>query len=207
MNMFYNTGIATYIWLLDNTKQPERVGKVQLIDANSFFTKLRKNLGAKSREIREADRDRIVRIYSAFDGQEPDDAEYSKVFSTRAFGYYTVSVERPVRDERGQPVYAPKGKNKGQPQPDSKLRETESVPIDLDPTVPPEATIKTYFAKEVQPHVADGWIDCTKTKVGYEIPFARHFYKYVPPRPLSEIDADLNSLASEIVELLTEIEK
>lgn len=206
-NMFYNTGIATYVWLLDNTKQPERVGKVQLIDATSFFTKLRKNLGAKSREIREADRDRIVRIYSAFDEQEPDDDEYSKVFPSRAFGYYTITVERPLRDESGQPVLAQKGKNKGQPQSDSKLRDTENVPFDLDPTVPFEATIKTYFEKEIQPYIADAWIDHTKTKAGYEIPFARHFYRYVPPRPLADIDADLNSVAGEIIELLMEIER
>lgn len=206
-SMFYNTGIATYVWLLDNTKQSERVGKVQLIDATSFFTKLRKNLGAKSREIREADRDRIVRIYSAFDEQDDGDAEYSKVFSTRAFGYYSITVERPFRDEHDQPVIAQKGKNKGQPQPDSQLRDTESVPFDLDPTVPSEATIKTYFETEIQPYVADAWIDHTKTKVGYEIPFARHFYKYVPPRPLAEIDADLDKVAGEIIDLLMEIER
>lgn len=206
-NMFYNTGIATYIWLLDNTKQPERVGKVQLIDATSFFTKLRKNLGAKSREIREVNRDRIVRIYSAFDEQESDDAEYSKVMSTRAFGYYTITVERPLRDEHGQPVLAQKGKNKGRAQPDPKLRDTESVPFDLDPTVPAEATIKSYFSREIEPYVADAWIDHAKTKVGYEIPFARQFYKYVAPRPLEEIDADLNKLAGEIIELLMEIER
>ena len=206
-SMFYNTGIATYVWLLDNTKQSERVGKVQLIDATSFFTKLRKNLGAKSREIREADRDRIVRIYSAFDEQDDGDAEYSKVFSTRAFGYYSITVERPFRDEHDEPVIAQKGKNKGQPQPDSKLRDTESIPFDLDPTVPSEATIETYFETEIQPYVADAWIDHTKTKVGYEIPFARHFYKYVPPRPLAEIDADLDKVAGEIIDLLMEIER
>lgn len=206
-SMFYNTGIATYVWLLDNTKQSERVGKVQLIDATSFFTKLRKNLGAKSREIREDDRDRIVRIYSAFDEQEPEDAEYSKVLPTRAFGYYTITVERPLRDPSGQPVLAEKGKSKGQPQPDSKLRDTENVPFDLDSTVPLEATIKTYFEKEIQPYLADAWIDHSKTKVGYEIPFARHFYKYVAPRPLAEIDADLNKVAGEIMDLLMEIER
>lgn len=202
-SMFYNTGIATYVWLLDNTKQPERRGKVQLIDATSFFTKLRKNLGNKSREISDADRDRIVRIYTAFDEQTPDDAEFSKVFATRAFGYYTITVERPLLDDDGKPVTD----RKGVPKPDSRLRDTETVPFDLDPDVPAEATIMAYVDREVLPHVPDAWVDGAKTKVGYEIPFTRHFYKYVPPRPLAEIDADLNKLAAEIIELLQEIEQ
>lgn len=206
-SMFYNTGIATYVWLLDNTKQAERVGKVQLIDASTFFTKLRKNLGAKAREIREADRDRIVRIYSAFDEQEPEDAEFSKVFSTRAFGYYTVTVERPLLADDGSPMLGDRGKNRGRPFADPKLRDTENVPFDLDPSVPAEASIKAHFEKEIAPHTPDAWIDFTKTKVGYEIPFIRHFYRYEPPRPLIEIDADLNRLAGEIIDLLMEMEK
>lgn len=206
-NMFYNTGIATYIWLLDNTKSSERVGKVQLIDAAAFFSKLRKNLGAKSRTIDEDDRDRIVRIYSAFDEQAPEDDEYSKVLPTRAFGYYTITVERPARDANGELVLAQKGKNKGQPQPDTRLRDTENVAFDLDPGAPAEATIKAYFEAEIQPHVPDAWVDHSKTKVGYAIPFARHFYKYEPPRALADIDADLNALAGEIIDLLMEIER
>lgn len=203
MSMFYNTGIATYVWVIDNTKRPERAGKVQLIDATSFFTKMRKNLGDKGREISDEDRDRIVRIYDAFDEQAPEDAEFSKVFDHRAFGYYTVTVERPLVDEGGKAVTD----RRGNPKPDSKLRDTENIPFDLDPNVPAEATIKAYFDAEVLPHVADAWIDPKKTKVGYEIPFTRHFYKYVPPRPLAEIDAELNERAARIVELLREVER
>jgi type I restriction enzyme M protein len=95
--MFYNTGIATYIWVLDNTKPPERAGKVQLIDASQFFTKMRRNLGARSREVSPADRDRIVRIYDAYDDQAEQDAGHSRVFSATDFGYYTITVERPLR--------------------------------------------------------------------------------------------------------------
>lgn len=195
-NMFFNTGIATYIWLLDNTKQPERRGKVQLIDATSFWTKMRKNLGAKGREIADTDRDRIVRIYDAFDQQKPEDAEFSKVFDNKDFGYWTITVERPLLDENGQPLLD----SKKRPKPDVKKRDTENVPFAYD------GGIEAYFAAEVKPYVPDAWIDTKKTKVGYEIPFTRHFYKYLPPRPLAEIDADLNEQVAKIMKLLAEVE-
>jgi type I restriction enzyme M protein len=191
-NMFFNTGIATYIWILDNTKTDERKGKVQLIDATSFWTKLRKNLGAKGREVGADDRDRILALYDAF-----EENDHSKIFDNTDFGYWTITVERPLRNEAGEFVTD----KKGNPKPDTKLRDTENVPFTY------EGGIDAYFKAEVLPHVPDAWIDDKKTKVGYEIPFTRHFYKYVPPRPLAEIDADLEAQVAKILELLREVEE
>jgi type I restriction enzyme M protein len=202
-NMFFNTGIATYIWILDNTKRPEREGKVQLIDATSFWTKMRKNLGAKGREVDAKRRDRILELYDAFDGDERD---YSKVFTANDFAYWTVTVERPLLDDSGKPVTD----RKANPKPDAKKRDTENVPYTYGGNTEGDAgraaTIKAYFENEVLPHVPDAWIDTAKTKVGYEIPFTRHFYKYVPPRPLAEIDADLERQVARIMDLLREVE-
>lgn len=203
-NMFFNTGIATYIWILDNTKRPERVGKIQLIDATSFWTKIRKNLGAKNREVDAAARDRILALYDAFDEADPD---FSKVFTPNDFAYWTVTVERPLLDEDGKPVTD----RNGNPKPEAKKRDTENVPFTYggnhEGDAGRAATIKAYLEIEVRPHVPDAWIDTKKTKVGYEIPFTRHFYKYVPPRPLTEIDADLEKQVAKILDLLREIEK
>ena len=203
-NMFFNTGIATYIWILDNTKRPERQGKIQLIDASSFWTKLRKNLGSKSREVDAASRDRILAIYDDFEDADPD---LSKVLTANDFGYWTITVERPLLDDAGNPVVD----RKRTPKPDTKRRDTENVPFTYGGNVAGDAgrdaTIKAYVAAEVLPHVPDAWIDEKKTKVGYEIPFTRHFYKYVPPRPLAEIDADLEKQVAKIMELLQEVEK
>jgi type I restriction enzyme M protein len=193
-NMFFNTGIATYIWILDNTKRPERRGKVQLIDATSFWTKLGKNLGSKGREIDAASCERIVKLYDAFDEADPD---YSKVLATTDFGYWTITVERPLLDHDGKPVTDRKGNLK----PDPKKRDTENVPFSYD------GGIDAYVAAEVVAHIPDAWVDEKKTKVGYEIPFTRQFYRYVPPRPLAEIDADLEKQVTKILELLREVEK
>lgn len=202
-NMFFNTGIATYIWILDNTKRPERVGKIQLIDATSFWTKIRKNLGAKNREVDAKARDRILGLYDAFDEADPD---YSKVFTANDFAYWTITVERQLLEEDGNPVTD----RKGNPKPDAKKRDTENVPFtyggNRDGDAGRAATIKAYFEAEVRPHVPDAWVDTAKTKVGYEIPFTRHFYKYVPPRPLAEIDADLEKQVAKILDLLREVE-
>ena len=121
-NMFFNTGIATYIWILDNTKHPDRKGLVQLIDGTSFWTKMRKNLGSKGREISDADRAKVVRLYADFTDADPD---YSKVLRNDEFGYWTITVERPLLDEDGKPVVDRKGK----PKPDAKKRDTENVPF------------------------------------------------------------------------------
>ena len=201
-NMFYNTGIATYVWLLDTDKPAERVGTVQLIDATTYFTRMRKNLGQKSREISDADRARIVRLYA-----EHAEGDHSKILPTDAFGYWTITVERPLRDESGEVVRD----RKGNPKPDAKLRDSENVPFDYGGNTlgaaGRDATIAAYFEAEVAPHVPDAWVDSAKTKVGYEIPFTRYFYTYVPPRPLEEIDAELNTLVGEIMELLREVER
>lgn len=202
-NMFFNTGIATYIWILDNTKRPERVGKVQLIDATSFWSKMRKSLGAKSRELDEGARDKILALYDAFDEADPD---FSKVFTANDFGYWTITVERPLLTEAGKVSTD----RKGNPKPDPKKRDTENIPFsyggNTDGDAGRDETIKAYFDAEVLPHVPDAWIDTAKTKVGYEIPFTRHFYKYVPPRPLAEIDADLEKQVAKIMDLLREVE-
>jgi type I restriction enzyme M protein len=202
-NMFFNTGIATYVWILDNTKRPERQGKVQLIDATSFWTKMRKSLGSKNRELDEKARDRILTLYDAFDDADPD---HSKVFTANDFGYWAATVERPLLDEGGNPVTD----RKGNPKPDPKKRDTENVPFtyggNTEGANGRDATMKAYMEAEVLPHVPDAWIDTMKTRVGYEIPFTRHFYRYVPPRPLAEIDADLEEQVSKIMELLKEVE-
>jgi len=195
--MFFNTGIATYIWILDNDKAPERRGKVQLIDATSFWTKLRKNLGEKGREIDAADRERILKLYDAPSDAQDAETELSKVFDTADFGYWTITVERPLVDESGKVVTDAKGRTK----PDTKLRDTENVPFTY------EGGIDAYLKTEVLPHGPDAWIDEKKTKVGYEIPFTRHFYQYVPPRPLAEIDADLEAQVAKILNLLREVEE
>jgi type I restriction enzyme M protein len=201
-SMFYNTGIATYVWVLDNTKPRERDGSVQLIDGSGFFTKMRKNLGQKSRELSAADRDEIVRLYA-----EHAEGEHSKIVPTDAFGFWSITVERPVRGDDGEIVRD----RKGAPKADAKLRDTETVPFTYGGNEQGQqamdAVIQAYFDAEIAPHVSDAWIDHAKTKVGYEIPFTRYFYTYTPPRPLEEIDRDLNALASEIVQLLREVEQ
>ena len=117
-------------------------------------------------------------------------APMSLLFRNEDFGYRTITVERPLRDENGAVVMGQKGKAKGKPQPDAALRDTENVPLSED--------IRAYFAREVLPHALDAWIDEEKTKVGYDIPFNRHFYVFEPPRPLAEIDADLKQVTDRI---------
>lgn len=117
-------------------------------------------------------------------------APLSRIFGNETFGYRTITVERPLRDEAGKVVLGERGKQKGKPQPDSSLRETENVPLGEE--------VEDYFAREVLPHAPDGWIDKDKTKTGYEIPFSRHFYVFEPPRPLEEIDADLKLVTDRI---------
>ncbi|WP_326547407.1 class I SAM-dependent DNA methyltransferase [Mycolicibacterium sp. ND9-15] len=201
-NMFFNTGIATYVWILDNTKRPERKGKVQLIDATSFWTKIRKNLGSKNREIDADARKKILALYDAF-----EDSEHSKVLNSNAFGYWTITVERPLLDDDGNPI----PDRQGSPRPDAKKRDTENVPFTYGGNERGgegvAETVKAYLETEVLPHVPDAWVDHGKTRVGYEIPFTRHFYKYVPPRPLTEIDADLEAQVAKILGLLRQVEQ
>jgi type I restriction enzyme M protein len=275
--LFYNTGINTYIWLVTNRKQRKRRGKIQLLNAVDFFAKMRKSLGNKRNLISDDQIAEIVRIYGAF-----EESEHSKIFDNEDFGYRKITVERPLRlsfavtperlaaleasrafeslatskkkgkqaqkeieegialqqalvdalralpagevwNDRAKfldsidalPVSAPVRKailnalgerdetaevcldENGEPEPDPELRDTENVPLKED--------VQAYFRREVKPHVPDAWIDDSKTKVGYEIPLTRHFYKYTPPRPLEEIEADIRQLEGEIVKALAEV--
>ena len=194
-DMFYNTGIATYVWILSNRKPAARKGKVQLIDASGMWQKMRKSLGSKRKELSDAHIDRITRLFGNFEEARDEDGKpLSRIFANEAFGYHSITVERPLRDEDGAIVLGQKGKQKGKPQPDSRLRDTENVPYKDD--------VAEYFKREVLPHAPDAWIDPDKTKVGYEIPFNRHFYVFKPPRPLAEIDADLKASTDRILEMI-----
>lgn len=189
-DMFYNTGISTYVWIVSNRKPAARKGKVQLIDASGWWQKMRKSLGSKRKELAEDHIQRITRLFGEFREESADGKPISRIFRNEEFGYRTVTVERPLKDERGKSVLGTKGKLKGKPQPDSGLRDTENVPLTED--------VKTYFSREVLPHAPDAWIDEEKTKVGYEIPFNRRFYVFKPPRPLAEIDAELKACTDRI---------
>ncbi len=305
--LFYNTGISTYVWILTNRKEPRRFGKIQLIDGRQFFVKMRRSLGNKRNELSEDQIDDLTRIHGAFrDGETRDLTDedpvtheprtrprvVGKVFPNEAFGYHKLTVERPLRlnfaatperigrfeedkafqklaqsrkqegpardaevaegkgrqwelcelldalreatdgavfDDRemflsalddvrkARGVKLPSAERKmilaalgerdpaaeicydhnGVPEPDPDLRDTERVPLGDD--------IDDYMAREVLPHVPDAWVDESKTKVGYEIPFNRHFYVYEPPRPLEEIQADIRSLEHDIAELLSDM--
>lgn len=187
-DIFYNTGIATYIWVLSNKKAGTvREGKVQLIDANKMFVKRRKSLGNKRNDISEEQIAEITKIYGDF-----IENDISKIFDTADFGYTKIVVERPLKDEKGNPIL-----KKGKPEPDSSLRDTENVPLKED--------IEEYFNREVIPFAPDAWIDKKKSKVGYEIPFTRYFYKYEAPRPSSEIMAEILELEKELSGSLKEI--
>lgn len=271
--LFTNTGIGTYIWILDNTKRPERRGKVQMIDAREVFTKMRKNVGDKNREMTAEDRQRILDAYDQF---EAADGDISKVFPNEAFGYWTITHERPVemdynvgprwedaihvvpdhlfavvedqynstygtaqdlydalfagakrRNHKIKPAEARAivralGKSvdehvtvtfKGSSLTPEPLTATETVPFGYTgPDTPPDYTwseadcIAAHMQAEVLPYYPDATVNDTKTKVGYEIPFTRHFYRYVPPRPLAEIDADLNKQAALVMEMLRKVE-
>ena len=186
-DIFYNTGIATYIWVLSNKKPPHRKGKVQLINANGLYEKRRKALGNKRNDISAEQIAEITRVYGDF-----AENEISKIFDNEAFGYTKITVERPLRDENGDPVL-----KKGKPQPDTALRDTENVPLTED--------VNAYFSREVLPFAPDAWIDESKTKIGYEIPFTRYFYRYEPPRSSADIMAEILELEKELDGSLEEI--
>ena len=266
-DMFYNTGIATYIWIVTNQKSPLRKSKVQLVNATEFHSPMRKSLGSKRKQVSDEQISTITRIFGDFEA-----GEYCKIFDNTDFGYNRITVERPLQlsfqitDERletlmnvaafkrlpektqNATIEAMKTLDRakvylnlksftkdlkrafstfgidvkpamlkaiwqaigehdenaeiirtknGDPEPDTNLRDYENVPL--------KENVEEYFQREVLPHIPNAWIDHTKTKVGYEIPFNRHFYKYVPPRPLEEIDADLDKVSAEIMALLQEV--
>ena len=187
-DLFYNTGIATYIWVISNKKSgTAREGKVQLINANNLYEKRRKSLGNKRNDISEEQIAEITRIYGDF-----KENEISKIFDNSDFGYTKIVVERPLKDESGNPVL-----KKGKPQPDADLRDTENVPL--------KENIEDYFAREVLPFVPDAWIDTKKSKVGYEIPFTRYFYKYEAPKPSVDIMNEILKLENELAGSLDEV--
>ncbi len=193
-DMFYNTGISTYVWIVSNRKPAQRKGKVQLIDAGSFFQKMRKSLGSKRKELSDAHIEDITRIFGACEEVTREGVPISRIFKNEDFGYRTITVERPERDDKGRPVLGTKGKGKGKPVADANLRDTENVPLSED--------VEAYFQREVLPHAPDAWIDHEKTKVGYEIPFNRHFYVFKPPRSLAEIDKDLKGVTDRILTMI-----
>jgi type I restriction enzyme M protein len=282
--LFYNTGISTYFWVVTNRKAAERRGKVQLVDARDYFVKMRKSLGNKRNEISATQIEEVTRLYGDF-----EECEHVKIFPNEAFGFLRITVERPLRlrwevndktiaaalaakaiqklpedvqQAAGELLEAHRGARcaterelvkalgpdatsvglagpvqkavwsglavrdeealiitdrKGNPDADPELRDNENVPL---PTVPvsfaedPTERFETldyrtavddYMRDEVLPYVPDAWADQTKTKVGYEIPLTRHFYKYVPPRPLEEIDTEITALEDEIQRLLAEV--
>lgn len=198
-DMFYNTGISTYVWVVSNRKPEARKGRVQLIDASGFWQKMRKSLGSKRKELSPAHIDDITRIFGNFEEVTRDGVPISRIFRNEDFGYRTITVERPQRDETGKPMLAVKGKGKGKPVPDADLRDTENVPLAED--------VNAYFRREVLPHTPDAWIDEEKTRVGYEIPFNRHFYVFKPPRPLAQIDADLKVVTDRILTMIGDLSK
>jgi type I restriction enzyme M protein len=193
-DMFYNTGISTYVWIVSNRKPAARKGKVQLIDASGFWQKMRKTLGSKRKELSPEHIDEITKLFVNFRKVTKRGVPMSRIFKNEEFGYRTITVERPQRDAKGEVVIGMKGKGKGKPVPDASLRDTENVPLKED--------VQAYFEREVLPHAPDAWIDHDKTKVGYEIPFNRHFYVFKPPRDLSEIDAELKGVTDRILTMI-----
>ena len=196
-DMFMNTGISTYIWVLSKDKPAHRAGKVQLIDASHCFEPRRKSIGTKRNDITDACRELIVTAYGEFaNGKVYGDKNgiycESKVFESVEFGYNKIVVERPQRDEAGNVIL-----KRGKPVPDTSLRDTENVPLVQD--------IDTYFAREVLPYAPDAWIDHSKTKVGYEIPMTRYFYEYQAPEAVEDIVARITALEQDISAGLAEL--
>jgi type I restriction enzyme M protein len=286
--LFYNTGISTYFWILSNRKSEERRGKVQLIDARGYFEKMRKSLGNKRNQISEDQICQVTRLYADF-----EEGEHVKILANESFGYMRITIERPLKvkwtvddevleslskskvwkkwaetqpgvtgaavfgssaligrtwdaegdvfrdvsDEACVPWAAPldvskelvklaarsdpegvlRTDKKGRPVPDAELRDNENVPLPFvevaweeDVTrrlgsVEYRVAVDEYVEAEVNPFVSDGWVDYEKTKLGYEIPLTRHFYVYVPPRPVTEIDAEIKRLEGDIQQLLDEV--
>jgi type I restriction enzyme M protein len=186
--LFYNTGISTYIWLITNKKAKDRKGKVQLINAVDFYKKMSKSLGDKRNELSDQHITEITKLYGDF-----VENENCKIFDNTDFGYSKVTVERPMRNAKGEIV---KDKN-GNPKADSSLRDTENIPLKED--------IVLYMKREVLPHVPDAWVDETKTNVGYEINFTKYFYQYKALRSLDEIKADILALEQKTDGLIKEV--
>lgn len=188
-DQFMNTGISTYIWVLNKDKPEERAGKVQLIDASHCYEPRRKSIGTKRNDITDRCREMIVKAYGEFVngiyGEKGGIYCESKIFDSVEFGYNKIVVERPQRDENGEII-----KKKGKPVADANLRDTENVPLTED--------IDSYFEREVLPYAPDAWIDRKKTKVGYEIPMTRYFYEYKAPEASEAIAERISALEADI---------
>ena len=194
-DLFYNTGISTYIWLISKNKSDERKGKIQLIDASKCFEKRRKNIGNKRVDLSSNCIDLIVDAYNDFSNdtyQNGDLSVESKVFDNDYFGYTKVTVLTPILDENGQPIL-----KKGKPQPDKAKTDTESIPLNED--------IDEFIKKNVLPYNEFAYLDRKKDKIGYEIPFTRLFYKFVPPTPSEDIFAEIKALEEEETTLMKDL--
>jgi len=194
-DLFYNTGISTYIWLISKNKSDERKGKIQLIDASKCFEKRRKNIGNKRVDLSSNCIDLIVNAYNDFSNdayQNGDLSVESKVFDNDYFGYTKVTVLTPILDENGQPIL-----KKDKPQPDKAKTDTESIPLNED--------IDEFIKKNVLPYNEFAYLDRKKDKIGYEIPFTRLFYKFVPPTPSENIFAEIKALEEEETTLMKEL--
>lgn len=189
-DMFYNTGIATYIWILSNKKPGHRAGKVQLINASEFYNKMRKNLGSKRNELSKEHIDNITKIYGDF-----VENEYSKIFDNEYFGYRKVTVLQPELNEDG----TPKKNKKGEYIPNKELTDTENIPL--------QENIEDYMNREVIPFAKYVYIDQSKTKIGYEISFTKYFYKYQEPRKTEEIMKEILELDKKLDGVLKELQE
>ena len=193
--LFFNTSIATYIWILTNSKLERRRGKIQLINGVSFFDSMKRNLGAKSVFISESHIERLVEIYTDF-----EECEHSKIYPNEFFGYTKVIIERPLVEKREIPGEEKEDgvkDKKGVPKPDPALREDERVPFAED--------INDYFRREIKPHLLDSWMDRKKDKVGYEINFNRYFYRHTPLRSPQEIADEMRALEGKNEGLLKDV--
>lgn len=187
--LFFNTGITTYLWILSKKKSKERRGKIQLIDSSNYFRPLKKSLGNKRKEISEQGRNYILKVYEEF-----KENEICKIYSNEYFGYKKLTIEQPLVQD-GKVVMDKKGNIK----PDGSLRDTERIPLDVD--------IDDYFEKEVKPHLPNSWVDKDKTQIGYEINFTKYFYKYTPLRSVKYVLKDLLELEKESDGLMNELVK
>ena len=199
-DLFYNTGISTYIWIISKGKKenPIRAGKVQLIDASNCYENRRKNIGNKRKDLSEDCRKLILKAYDEFANKEYSDGDKkveSKIFDNDDFGFYRITIETPEVDENQEAIKDKKGNIKA----DSSKRDYENVPLKED--------IEEYFEREVKPYSENAWIDKKKTQVGYEIPFTRYFYKYVPPEDSDVIEARIRKNEKDIISSLEKLFK
>ena len=186
--LFFNTGITTYIWIVTNKKKKQRRGKVQLINGSDFHVPMKKSLGSKRKLITEQQLEVLTKTYKDF-----TENDHSKIFPNEYFGYTKVTIEQPSKNEKGKVVLD----KQGNPKPDTSLRDYERVPLMED--------IDEYFEREVKPHLPESWMDRDKDKVGYEINFTKYFYKYKPLRSLKEITEDLLQIERESEGLFNQI--